>query len=54
MGFFFFLTELNDREEKDIHFPIIYGIGELNSNSIIFFCNWFAFQIPTVNELLKN
>uniref|UniRef100_A0A8D0FG69 N-terminal asparagine amidase n=1 Tax=Strix occidentalis caurina TaxID=311401 RepID=A0A8D0FG69_STROC len=25
--FFFFLTELNDREEKDIHFPIIYGIA---------------------------
>uniref|UniRef100_A0A8C8A4L9 N-terminal asparagine amidase n=1 Tax=Otus sunia TaxID=257818 RepID=A0A8C8A4L9_9STRI len=24
---FFFLTELNDREEKDIHFPIIYGIA---------------------------
>lgn len=26
---FFFVTELNDREEQDIHFPIIYGIGEL-------------------------
>ncbi|POI34876.1 hypothetical protein CIB84_001372 [Bambusicola thoracicus] len=25
----FCVTELNDREEKDIHFPIIYGIGEL-------------------------
>uniref|UniRef100_A0A8C0FI74 N-terminal asparagine amidase n=1 Tax=Bubo bubo TaxID=30461 RepID=A0A8C0FI74_BUBBB len=25
--YFFLLTELNDREEKDIHFPIIYGIA---------------------------
>lgn len=43
----FFLTELNDREEKDIHFPIIYGIGELNKNSIISY-SWNAFQIPVV------
>lgn len=35
-SFTFFLTELNDREENDTHFPIIYGIGELNYNSIIF------------------
>lgn len=26
-----FVTELNDREEKDSHFPIVYGIGEYST-----------------------